>query len=61
MMQRLDDVFKEQAAQNRGRATPQQVKTIYALLKQRNLPIPGYELALLPYGQAVAIISRLQK
>ena len=61
MMQHIDDVFKEQAAQKTKRATPQQVKTIYSLLKQRNLPIPDYDLALLPYGHAVAIISRLRR
>lgn len=61
MMQRIDDVLTEQKAKANGKATPQQVKTIYSLLKRRGLPIPSYDLALLPYGNAVAIITELTR
>ena len=61
MMQRIDDVFAEQKAHADGKATPQQVKTIYSLLKRHGLPIPPYDLGLLPYGNAVAIITELTR
>jgi hypothetical protein len=61
MIQRIDQVIRENDANQQGTATPQQVKTIYALLKKRNLPIPDYDLALLPYGRAVAIITTLTR
>jgi hypothetical protein len=61
MIQRIDDVLAESKAKETGTATPAQVKTIYALLRRRNLPVPTYDLALLPYGHAVAIITELTR